>query len=239
MRILHDVRERDPAEGGLRGRKKRETRAALTAAAVRLAAEHGAENVTVDAISEAVGVSPRTFFNYFDSRDDAFVMVGAESGARVRQAVLAAPTGTPPLAALRDALAAELGEVGRQHELWRLHSEVLRRSPHLLARSFGAHIEDEFTLAETLAERIGAGSPLFTGDRPPFGTSEGELRRKALGLYPRLLAAVGSTAVRIAVEHWCVRQDETTLEVVFQTVFEHLAAGLPEPAVPVEPVDEA
>ncbi|MGY0071217.1 TetR/AcrR family transcriptional regulator [Streptomyces sp. QTS137] len=239
---MHDVSERDPAEGGLRGRKKRATRAALTAAAVRLAAEHGVENVTVDAISEAVGVSPRTFFNYFDSRDDVFVMVGAESGARVRQAVLAAPADVPPLVALRDALAAELGEVEQQHELWQLHSEVLRRSPHLLARSFGAHIEDELSLAETLAERVGAGSPLFTGDRPSFGTAEGELRRQALGLYPRLLAAVGSTAVRVAVEHWCVRQDEAAFEAVFRTVFDHLAAGLPEPAVPAVPAvpaDEA
>ncbi|WP_417801251.1 TetR/AcrR family transcriptional regulator [Streptomyces chlorus] len=239
---MHDVRNRDPAEGGLRGRKKRETRAALVAAAVRLAAEHGAENVTVDAISEAVGVSPRTFFNYFDSRDEAFVMVGAESGVRVRQAVLAAPADVSPLVALRDALAAELGEVEQQHELWRLYSEVLRRSPHLLARSVGAHIEDEFILAETLAERIGAGSPLFTGDRPPFETAEGQLRRQALGLYPRLLASVGTTAVRVAVEYWCVRQDESTFEAVFRTVFDHLAAGLAEPVVPgvpVAPADEA
>lgn len=120
--------------------------------------------------------------------------------------------------------------------------EVLRRSPHLLARSIGAHVEDEFLLAETLAERIGAGSPLFTGDRLPFGTAEGELRRQALGLYPRLLAAVGATAVRVAVEHWCVRQDEATFEAVFRTVFDHLAAGLTEPVVPVVlvvPADEA
>ncbi|MEV0691736.1 TetR family transcriptional regulator [Streptomyces sp. NPDC050388] len=239
---MHDVNDRDPVAGGLRVRKKRATRAALVAAAVRLAAEHGAENVTVDAISEAVGVSPRTFFNYFDSRDEAFVMVGAESGVRVRRAVLAAPAGTPPLVALRDALAAELGEVEQQHELWRLHSEVLRRSPHLLARSLGAHVEDEFLLAETLAERIGAGSPLFTGGRPPLGSAEGQLRRRALGLYPRLLAAVGTTAVRVAVEHWCVRQDEAPFEEVFRSVFDHVATGLPgpvEPAEPAEPVEGA
>ncbi|MFD6364649.1 TetR/AcrR family transcriptional regulator, partial [Streptomyces roseolus] len=68
-----------PAEGGLRERKKRATRAALVEAAVRLAVERGVENVTVDAISAAAGVSTRTFFNYFDSRDEVFVMVGSDS----------------------------------------------------------------------------------------------------------------------------------------------------------------
>ncbi|KJK33920.1 TetR family transcriptional regulator [Streptomyces variegatus] len=220
--------EGKPAPLGLRERKKQATRAALVAAAVRLAAEHGAEHVTVDAISEAAGVSARTFFNYFDSRDDVFVMIGAESSARVRQAVLAAPCEASPLTALRDAMAAELAEIEQQQELWRLHSEVLRRSPHLLARSIGAHMADELALAETLAERIGAGSPLFSGDAESASPDD-ERRRRALDLYPRLLAAVGVAAVRVAVEHWCVRQDDVAFTDVFRETFEHLAAGLPAP----------
>lgn len=76
--------EKGAAGGGLRERKKRATRAALAEAAVRLAAEHGAEKVTVEAISAAAGVSVRTFFNYFDSRDEAFVVIDADAGARMR-----------------------------------------------------------------------------------------------------------------------------------------------------------
>ncbi|GAA4309667.1 TetR/AcrR family transcriptional regulator [Streptomyces venetus] len=228
--------EGNPAGVGLRERKKRATRAALVAAAVRLAAEHGAENITVDAISEAAGVSARTFFNYFDSRDDVFVMIGAESSARVRDAVLAAPSGLSPLRVLRDAMATELAEVEQHQELWRLYSEVLRRSPHLLARSLGAHMADELALAETLAERIGAGSPLFREDRTEPASPDDERRRRALGLYPRLLAAVGVTAVRVAVEHWCVRQDDLAFVDVFRETFEHLAAGLPAPSA-AEPAD--
>ncbi|MFF5522903.1 TetR family transcriptional regulator [Streptomyces coeruleorubidus] len=230
--------EGNPAGVGLRERKKRATRAALVTAAVRLAAEHGAENVTVDAISEAAGVSARTFFNYFDSRDDVFVMIGADASARVRHAVRAAPTEMSPLEALRDAMAAELAEIEQQQDLWRLHSEVLRRSPHLLARSLGAHMADELALAEALAERVGAGSPLFSEDRAGPGSPDDERRRRALGLYPRLLAAVGIAAVRVAVEHWCVRQDELAFVDVFRETFEHLAAGLPapSPAGPTGPV---
>ncbi len=60
-------------EGGRRERKKRETRAALAAAALRLALEKGPDHVTVEEISEAADVSVRTFFNYFPHKEHAIL----------------------------------------------------------------------------------------------------------------------------------------------------------------------
>ncbi|MGV9288967.1 TetR/AcrR family transcriptional regulator [Streptomyces sp. NPDC003719] len=208
--------EKSAAGGGLRERKKRATRAALAEAAVRLAAEHGADKVTVEAISAAAGVSVRTFFNYFDTREDAFVVLDADAGARMRRAILDAPAGLPPLEALREAMAAELAEAEQQHELWRLHAEVLHASPHLLARGVGAHIAAEADLADALAVRL-RGAP-----------GDGE-RSADPGLYPRLLAAVASAAVRTSVEHWSAHQHEAAFLDVFHQVFSLLAAGLPAP----------
>lgn len=206
--------EKSAAGGGLRERKKRATRAALAEAAVRLAAEHGAEKVTVEAISAAAGVSVRTFFNYFDTRDDAFVVIDADAGARMRRAVLDAPPALTPLEALREAMAAELAEAEQQHELWRLHAEVLHASPHLLARGVGAHMAAEAGLADAIAERLrGTGAD---GAAP--------------GLYPRLLAAVAGAAVRTSVEHWSAHQQEAAFIDVFHEVFTLLAAGLPAPS---------
>ncbi|MEU8602060.1 TetR/AcrR family transcriptional regulator [Streptomyces parvulus] len=206
--------EKGAAGGGLRERKKRATRAALAEAAVRLAAEHGADKVTVEAISAAAGVSVRTFFNYFDSREDAFVVIDADAGARMRRAVLDAPAALSPLEALREAMAAELAEAEQQHELWRLHAEVLHASPHLLARGVGAHMAAEADLAEALAERLRA-------------TGGGAT---ASGLYPRLLAAVAGAAVRTSVDHWSAHQQEAVFLDVFHEVFTLLAAGLPAPS---------
>jgi AcrR family transcriptional regulator len=219
--------EKGAAQGGLRERKKRATRAALAEAAVRLAAEHGAEKVTVEAISAAAGVSVRTFFNYFDTRDDAFVVIDADAGARMRQAVLDAPASLSPLQALREALAAELAEAEQQHELWRLHAQVVHASPHLLVRTLGAHMADETELAEAIAARIRAGGPTSSVSPPAPATDEE--RRGALDLYPRLLAAVAGTAVRTSVEHWSARQEDAAFLDVFQEVFALLAAGLPAP----------
>jgi AcrR family transcriptional regulator len=60
-------------EEGLRARKRAETGASLERAALELVARHGVENVTVDMICDDCMVSPRTFFNYFHSKEGALL----------------------------------------------------------------------------------------------------------------------------------------------------------------------
>lgn len=57
----------------LRARRRRQTELEIHLAAVGLAAERGADQVTVDDIAARAGVSPRTFFRYFSTRDRALV----------------------------------------------------------------------------------------------------------------------------------------------------------------------
>lgn len=56
---------------GLRESKKAATRSALARAAAEIALAEGAEGLTVAAATAAAGVSPRTFHNYFASREEA------------------------------------------------------------------------------------------------------------------------------------------------------------------------
>ncbi|MFI6082768.1 TetR/AcrR family transcriptional regulator [Streptomyces sp. NPDC051217] len=221
------------ARTGLRERKKQATRAALAEAAVRLAAEHGAENVTVEAISDAAGVSPRTFFNYFDSHDDAFVMADPDVGGRIRRAIRDAPAELPPLEAVREAMAGELADVERQHEVWSLRAKVLRKSPHLLARGLGLHMAEERDLARTIARRLGprAGTEAAAeaGTEADPGDGAKLCDDADIELYPRLLAAVAGTAVRVAIEHWYAHSPPMTFPDIFRDVFTHLSSGLPQP----------
>lgn len=55
----------------LREQRKRETSRALTDEARRLTTEHGFAGFTVEELCAAVGVSRRTFFNYFESKENA------------------------------------------------------------------------------------------------------------------------------------------------------------------------
>lgn len=89
---------------GLRERKKQATRKALREAALRLALERGPDNVRVDEIADAAGVSPRTYNNYFSSLEQAIVAaVTAEREQRVAEAV-AARSSTPLADAVVDAV---------------------------------------------------------------------------------------------------------------------------------------
>jgi len=60
-------------ELGLRERKRIATRRAIQIAAVELASERGFDRVTIDEISHVANVSPRTFFNYFPSKESAII----------------------------------------------------------------------------------------------------------------------------------------------------------------------
>jgi len=71
---MHDVQSsRETSETGLRELKKAETRLAIEQAAVDTAYELGYENTTAEAIAGRAGVSLRTFYNYFPSKDSAIV----------------------------------------------------------------------------------------------------------------------------------------------------------------------
>lgn len=60
-------------EISLRERKRAETWSALHSAAARLTLEQGPEKVTVEEIARQANVSPRTFFNYFGTKEDAIL----------------------------------------------------------------------------------------------------------------------------------------------------------------------
>src|SRR4051812_43570721 len=55
----------------LRERHRAETWTAIRDAAAELAVEEGIAGATIDAISARAGISRRTFFNYFQSKEDA------------------------------------------------------------------------------------------------------------------------------------------------------------------------
>jgi AcrR family transcriptional regulator len=135
----------------LRQRKKQATRDALRAAALRLALEHGPENVRVEDIAEAAGVSPRTYNNYFPSREHAIVAaVTAERASRVAAAVAGRPTG---VGLGETVIEAVIGEYTDPGEHAREALLMITTSPALRARYVDTVTTIEDPLADAIAER--------------------------------------------------------------------------------------
>jgi AcrR family transcriptional regulator len=72
---------------GLRERKKRQTRAAIADAALRLFAAHGFDAVTVADVARAADVSEKTVFNYFPAKEDLVLHRGEERRAALIEAI--------------------------------------------------------------------------------------------------------------------------------------------------------
>src|ERR1700722_10136009 len=96
----------DSAGPGLRERKKRATRQALSQAAMRLAIERGLDNLLVDDIAAAAEVSPRTFNNYFASKYEAICALALDRSLRVGEALRERSAGEPLWDAIRAAVLA-------------------------------------------------------------------------------------------------------------------------------------
>jgi AcrR family transcriptional regulator len=168
-------------DGGLRERKKVATREALSAAALRLALERGPANVRVDDIAEAAGVSPRTYNNYFSSREQAIVAaITAERALRVAAALRARPAAEPLARAVVEAVVEQYASEPAGDAL-----TLITSTPRLRAEFVEALSAIRQPLASAIAERIGDDD----------------------GLAPAVLAAAVSAAARVAVAHW-VRHGE-------------------------------
>lgn len=143
------------APTGLRETKKLATRRALSAAARELIQSHGLDGVTVEMICDRVGVSVRTFFNYFESKEVAALGEDTPLSEEAQTAfVTGGPTGAllPDLVVLLDPTAA-LEEVGREQITTLL--ALMTTEPRVLALQLGREIDRETQLAQLIAVRRG------------------------------------------------------------------------------------
>jgi AcrR family transcriptional regulator len=140
--------------------QRRERRSALkrrtiTRAAIQLALDKGLDSVTVENISEAADIAPRTFFNYFSTKDDALTMQPTWSAGALRELLASRPADEPIIRSVRELakeIAESYGPARDEAELWR---ELWRRYPALLTRAQPKGEEEVFRiLILAVAERM-------------------------------------------------------------------------------------
>jgi AcrR family transcriptional regulator len=171
----------DEPEYGLRERKKRETRLSLHRAALDLVEAHGFDAVTTDQIAARAGVSARTFFNYFPTKESAVLGATPADLDEMRALLDARPADEPILQSIRTIVQLRLSPASYDPELRAQRRRVLLSEPALGPAVVGNNIRTENVLTDVVAARLGV---------DPHQS-----------VRPRVTVATALAAVRACIEH--------------------------------------
>jgi TetR/AcrR family transcriptional regulator, regulator of mycofactocin system len=199
----------DSAPPNLRTRNLARNRAEVSGIALALFAERGYEAVTVDDIVRAAGISKRTFFRYFESKEGVVLPFEDERLEQLRHALATRPHGEPVLTTIRHAaLAIAAAEAPDDSE----HAEALTRlrivldNPSVYAHSLAIYSHWEEIVRDLVADHLGV---------DPTTSVEA-----------RVIAGATIAATRTAAEVWVTTDGEADLLDLLAQAFDVLTAGL-------------
>lgn len=188
---------------GLRERKRRETLQRITDAGTRLFIAHGYEGTTLDAIAAAAGISRRTFFSYFKSKDEILLAMQAGLGDMLAAGLAGEPAGQTPLQAIRHVMVRISGAYDPAEML--ILDRLMRSSETVMARKQASYVQHEATLFAALRERW-----------PEPG------RETAL----RLVAMLSIGALRVSLETFNREDGRRPIAVLLHEAFDALQAEI-------------
>jgi AcrR family transcriptional regulator len=189
--------EREP----VRARARRALRGEITSQALGLFSEHGFDAVTADELAEAVGVSRRTLFRLFATKEDIVVAAFEDLGSEALAALRERPAGEVPWTALRRALGAAAARLEERPALFFELHDVIAQTPALRRR--------------LLEQR--------DGWRAAFAQ---ELAAPKDELAPELLATAAIGAFDVATEAWARLRGRRRLSGLLDDAFAVLGSGL-------------
>ncbi|WP_043618976.1 TetR family transcriptional regulator [Nonomuraea candida] len=137
---------------GLRERTRRAVQAELAAVALELFTERGFDEVTVDDIARAAGVSKRSFFRYFPAKEDAVFGGVQVMGDDIAEQLAARPAGEPPWESLHAVLREWVARIDAES---RAALRLIESTPTLRARFHDRREQARGHIAAALAARTG------------------------------------------------------------------------------------
>lgn len=188
---------------GLRERHKRRTAAALRDAALERFESVGFDRATVEEIAERAGVSPRTFFRYFATKDAVIFDPYVARFDGWVESIRAAPPGRPLREALREASYGVVVAYQDDPSFWDRVHELLLADPTLRRRALEVRAGLEAAAAAVLAARL--------------ALSPTDLR-------PRVLAAAAMAAVGEATRRWYAEGRDTDRRAVIDAAYAEVEA---------------
>lgn len=186
--------------GGLRERKRQETRQRISEAGLKLFAANGYEATTLDAIAAEAGISRRTFFHYFKSKDEILLSLQQGLGDTIVAALADQPSPGTPLEATRKALKSMVAPYSNEQLL--VLDKLMRSSEAVQARKQAGYLHDELVLFAALQKLWPAESDVAL----------------------RLVAALTINTVRLTLDRWSSENGKRLIADVLAETFDALDA---------------
>ncbi|POH69622.1 TetR family transcriptional regulator [Cryobacterium zongtaii] len=186
-------------EPGLRERKRLATRREIQRAVLTLCAQRSIDKVTVEEISRVAAISPRTFFNYFASKDSA--LVGDELELACDEDIERFVAGGPSdvMTDLAGLISRSLQNTDGDREIHELRRAVMKENSYLFTMRMATLRNFEAGLQHIVERRL-------TADAPHLAEDPRALAQRAL-----LVTLIAMAATRHAWRCWAEADDCTPL----------------------------
>jgi AcrR family transcriptional regulator len=193
------------SEIGLRERKRRETNQRISQAALKLFADNGYEATTLDAIAEAAGISRRTFFHYFASKDEILLSLQGGLGEQLLAFLESEPEGNAPLPSMLSVM--RRAASGYTTDDLIAIDKVMMASEAIQARKQANYAKDEKLLFAAFSERWPDEDPNML----------------------RLVAMLSINLTRVSLDVWRDEGMKRTVGEVLEDIIGALRAMIPSP----------
>jgi mycofactocin system transcriptional regulator len=197
-----------------RGRPPGTTRRDLEVIAMRLFAEQGFEETTVDQIATEAGINKRSFFRYFTSKGSVLWGAFDDEVEALRAELQTAPAGIPVMEAIRRAVVTVNHYRADDVPELRTRMNLIGSSPGLNSGASTHYDAWERVVAEFVGHRCG---------------------QPADSLYPLAVGRATLATCRAAYDRWLARAD-TNLTVYLEAALAALATGFTDEIITTEPM---
>lgn len=194
-----DEKMKTPKPEGLRERKQRETRIRIAETGLKLFLRDGYDETTLDAIAKEAGISRRTFFSYFRSKDDLVLAWQGEAWTAMWADLSTVSADVAPVDAVRTVLLRHASRY--EAEEMQAIDRVMRASETLLERKPAVYLRQEEALHQALCQ--------------VWPESE-----RSAGLRALAMASIG--AMRLAIDAWSKQSGNRSTSSFLEEAFANL-----------------
>ena len=186
--------------------RRKPARERLVSAAQALFKQHGFENVTIAQIAETAGVTSRTFFRHFSTKEEVLFAEHEESIRLVEHELEISGSSRPAVEIVRSALSEIMRRFDEAPEKYLARFKLELSSPSVEAYAMWLTQEWVRTITRDLAKRLEVDA--LSDPRP------------------HLTASLANMSARLAIDTWVARDGAGSIRAIALELFDLMTSGL-------------